>query len=257
MTRESKKERELRHLRLFQRLCPEAPQSSPESGERPDFTFSASSGRVGIEVTEYFRPHRPNPNLRVSRPLQEQDALKNRVVARAKELCELNYGIRARVQLLFRSLEVVDGRQIESLASAISELIGTLPLSSEHQRYAPSRELRFPSPLTTVFAQTVPADREPFWEVVAAGSVRLLTPADIRSLVRTKEEKLVQYRRDLSEIWLLIAQDYWSRASYAELSDEAVREVYQSHFHRVFFLRVFQSECVDLPVAHLGFPPAT
>jgi hypothetical protein len=251
VTRESKKERELRYIGLLQRLSPISPRSQAEPGERPDFTFAEPTGRVGVEVTEYYRPHVPNPNLSYNRPLQEQDALRDRIIGRARDLFAQRFGRPVRVQALFRPADVVDGRQVESLAASIAELVGTLPLSAEHQRFAPSQETPFPSPLTTLYAQTISPDRASTWEVVAAGAMRMLDPGHVLAIIREKEAKLSQYRGDLAEMWLLIVQDYWSRASYGDLSEEARSTVYSTHFHRVLFLRVFQSECVNLEVEHI------
>jgi hypothetical protein len=256
VTRESKKEREVRYVRLFQRLRADAPQAEPSPGERPDFTIAIPGGIVGLEVTEYYRPHVPNPNLRHSRPLQEQDALKNQIAERAQELFSAKFDRRVRVQLLFRPLDIVDGREVEELATAIADLVGSLPLIEEHVRFVPSREHSFPRQLTTVFAQVVAPDRYSYWEVVAAGSVVLLEPAHIIAIVLDKDSKLRNYRRDLAEAWLLIVQDYWSRASYAELSPEALNTIYESGFARIYFLRVFQSECVSLAVRQRISPPA-
>jgi hypothetical protein len=253
-----KKARELAHLRQFQQVVHNAPKGEPIVGERPDFTIPTADGLMGIEVTEYVRPHIPNPSLSVDRPLQEQDSLKNRIVARAQEIFDAQGSSRLRVQVLFRPRHPVDKKDVEATAVALALLIASLPhTADDNQRFEPTREFPFPAPVSIIFARIVGHERNATWEVVAAGLVRPLSPDDLLAIIRKKESKLEGYRRDLTKIWLLIVKDYRTRASYAELTEAARLHSYRTTFDRVYLLDVFSGECTALPVEpHHGLPAA-
>jgi hypothetical protein len=75
-----------------------------------------------------------------------------------------------------------------------------------------------------------------------------LAPDDLLVIIRDKEKKLKGYRTGLAATWLLIVMDWWTRASYAELTDAARGHVYETAFDRVFFLDVFRNESTSLRV---------
>lgn len=248
MTRNSKKERELAHLRRFQRVVAESPQGDPLIGERPDFVLPSPDGLVGIELTEYFRPHVPG-----LRPLQEQDSLKNAFVNHAKRSYENKFDSRLRVQVLFRPRHDIYRKHLSGLAERLADTLGQLALTpDEHRMFVSTKEIRFPEPVSTIFARIVSTEDVSRWEVVAAGSVRPLSPDDLSAIIEEKDNKRLRYRGDISEVWLLIVQDWWSRASYAELTVAAQEAVYRTGFKRVYFLDVFRGHCTELHVEAQG-----
>lgn len=218
-------------------------------GERPDFTLPTVDGHIGLEVTEYFQPHVPNPSLSVDRPLQEQDGLKDRILARAQQIFEAQYSERLRVQVLWRPRQVIDKKDVESISVALAELAASLPVTAaDNRRFTSTQDLQFPDPITTIFARLIGPELSSLWQVIGAGLVRPLSPDNLLCIIRDKEKKLKGYRAGLAATWLLIVMDWWTRASYAELTPAAREYVYETAFDRVFFLDVFRNESASLLV---------
>jgi hypothetical protein len=218
-------------------------------GERPDFSLPTADGHIGLEVTEYFRPHVPNPSLSADRPLQEQDGLKDRILARAQQIFESKHSERLRVQVLWRPRQVIDKKDVEAISIALASVAASLSVTAdEHRRFTSTQDLQFPDPVTTIFARRIGPEFCSPWEVVAAGSVCPLAPDDLLSIIRDKERKLKGYRAGLAAIWLLIVMDWRTRASYAEFTDVAREHVYETAFDRVFVLDVFRNTSTSLRV---------
>ena len=91
-----KKRRELIYFDLFRDVFGEMPPGVACVQERPDFVIKSASGKIGVEVTRYFRPTPPD-----RRPLQEQFSLQHQVARRAQHEYEKVSVQRMSVKIVF------------------------------------------------------------------------------------------------------------------------------------------------------------
>jgi hypothetical protein len=247
MTRISQKERERVYLRLLQRLRPEVPAGVPEEPEPPDFAFRVGDSILGIEVTEYHNPQRDG-----RRPLQEQDALRRRAIEIAYDTFRASDTRALDVSVLFRPVSEFSKGDVTRIASALARVVAATPTASWEQVRLDASQAKLPDPVSTVFITEVPQEASGRWKHVFASSVHSVTPEDIHREIRRKEVGTGGYSPNIAELWLLIVQDYESRAHAAELTAEATEHVYETVFARVLFLNIFQNRVADLPVRREG-----
>src|SRR5687768_11082771 len=103
----AKKIRELHLLYQFSDLWPPCPRGIVCVQESPDFVFAPDSTRVGVEVTRIVRSSQPG-----RRPLQEQEALKQRLAATATQLYDSRQLPAAHVTVQIRPSESLDKRML-------------------------------------------------------------------------------------------------------------------------------------------------
>jgi len=247
MTRTAQKERERAYLRLLQRLRADVPSGVPEEPEPPDFAFEAGASLLGLEVTEYHNPRRAG-----RRPLQEQDSLRRRAIEIASETFRASDARTLEVSVLFRPASEFSKADVSRIASALAAAVAASSTSLWVQVRLDGWPAKLPDPISTVFITEVPQDAPGRWKHVFASSVHSVTPEDIYREIRRKEAAIGGYPPIIAESWLLIVQDYQSRAHAAELTAEATSHVYETAFARVLFLNVFQNHVAELPVRRPG-----
>lgn len=247
MTRTAQKERERAYLRFLQRLRADVPSGVPQEPEPPDFTFGVGASLLGIEVTEYHNPQRVG-----RRPLQEQDSLRRRAIEIASETFRASDSRTLEVSVLFRPASEFSKADVSRIASALSAVVVATRTEQWAQVRLDSWPAKLPDPISTVFITEVPRDAPGRWKHVFASSVHSVTSEDIYREIRRKEAGIDGYPPGIAESWLLIVQDYQSRAHAADLAAEATGHVYETAFARVLFLNIFQNRVVELPVRRPG-----
>ena len=109
-----KKEKERWYLDRFLELLPSTPYSEVIAGERPDFVIQGQQGAVGVELTEL---HRAVPEGVT--PVQVQEAMRERVVARAQELFCATDKAPLYASVLFSESKLIGKANVEPLARRI------------------------------------------------------------------------------------------------------------------------------------------
>jgi hypothetical protein len=125
-----KKHIERWELERFCRLRKLYPAGEPVPGEEPDFTLPVGEGRtLGIELTAL---HREVP--RGTSPPQAHEALRHRIVQRARQLHEATAAVPLHVSVLFSAAELTKAR-VQILAKFIAGIVGeNVPPTGEVRR---------------------------------------------------------------------------------------------------------------------------
>jgi hypothetical protein len=215
------KQRERRALDNLLRLEPAIPRGEIVPSEKPDFIIDAAEYRLGIEVTEYFRPEKIGRS-----PVQMQEALTRKICGPASALCaaaDLPY---LWAVVTFDRGHALIKHDVEALAQALFALIADLG-----ERHIDD-EQQLPPGVVELTVHHIGAEH-----VVAP--MGTLWPPDLdlnelRAIIAKKERRLSSYRTRCDVVWLLIAVDGF-RLSSATLRPRKV-ESQASAFDRIILL---------------------
>lgn len=199
-----KKARERRALDDLRGLLTDFPAGEIEETESPDFIVWTPNGSIGIEVCEYFRPERVGGAYPV-----EQEALRQRVVDRASQICA-DRGIRGLVApIMFRRDVRIFKQNVEAIAAAVVDAVE----SGNHH------EFNEQTPANCVDELWVHDIGEKHDAAVTSADTTWLPPLDVEELARiiaVKESKLAAYRQRCASIWLLVVIDGFRVSSMIE-----------------------------------------
>jgi hypothetical protein len=211
------KEAERQAIDDFSSLYDEFPQGEIESREEPDFIVG---GRVGIEVTDYFRPEPWSPS-----PPQEQEALQRRIVNAAEKLwVEGGHPPRV-VNVIFDPGGRLAKRDILAVAhQLVSFAVASLSTDAAFGRPLPEG----------VGSVTVYPYKHLAWLVSGAVWPPDVDESELRRIITKKETKLPQYQKACAENWLLIVVSGGRRASLSLLPQSFTS--FKSSFERVLLL---------------------
>jgi len=197
------KQAEQQALDDLKQLYAEFPDGDIQPHEEPDFLVG---DRVGIEVTEYFRPEEVNDTSP-----QEQEALQHRVAEAAANLWRVGAYPTAVVNVIFRRRSQLRKRTVQEVAE---ELVSVAAQSATMGRQVSSDQL--PSDVESL---TVYPYKQVAWLVSGALFPPVVDETELRRIIAKKESKLSQYRRAAAEIWLLIVISGGRRSSLSELQE--------------------------------------
>ena len=156
------------------------------AGETPDFTYQAAGRRIGIEIRALFD----------NRPIEDA-ARRERIVTEAQRQVAGDRrfdGLRLWVAFGNAPLPTVE----EGADELVRQIRGLVP------RQAFARIEQEQSSLFRTIS-ILPDDRDLRWRAVGKGeSPEELTQAVLRRAVGDKEQKVRQYRRDCTDLWLLL-----------------------------------------------------
>jgi hypothetical protein len=69
---------------------------------------------------------------------------------------------------------------------------------------------------------------------------------ELQKLMRTKEAKVLSYRQQCREVWLLIVARGFEPSTFGDLGPEVEGYLFESGFDRVFFLHYFDGSVSEL-----------
>ena len=155
-------------------------------GETPDFVYETAGRRVGIELSKLFN-HRPI----------EDAARRERIVTEAQKLVARGKRFDGlRLWVTFGNAPLPTVRQgAQELARRAREMVATRPLAKIRQDES------------CLFSEisAFPNDRDARWRAVGkAESAEELTQSALQLAVDRKGQKVRQYRRSCTELWLLL-----------------------------------------------------
>ena len=237
-----KKRRELIYFDLFREVYDEIPQGIACVQERPDFVISSASGRIGVEVTRYFRP---TPTAR--RPLQEQFSLQHQMARRAQHEFERLGGQKLSVQIVFRTGVNINKADVLPSSNELASALIAVDMTETLTRIELTKG-RWPNSVLSVHARKCLAREPSHWRPATAAWVRRLVPQDVQQEIVRKASALGGYDSELLEVWLLIVAD---GLAFVELLDEAKTHLYRAEFDRVIFLDVFGRKCTNFNVQRI------
>jgi hypothetical protein len=82
------------------------------------------------------------------------------------------------------------------------------------------------------------------WAPSRGGVVPNIMGVDLNQRIKSKDDKIKNYRIKYDEIWLLIVENQWHQENYYDFSGSLAIEV-ESRFNRVFILRAGNDELVE------------
>ncbi len=242
-----KEERELWALGKFRQLypVPEGPVDSSE--ESPDLVIHASSGRVGIEVTD-IQPDDGKGGSSVMRDASERAA-----VMRKLEVLLVKSNVPPVMVSYHGNLPERSPTGRDDLAERLASYIGPrIPPEGEvfskcahHWPYDPELP-------PDVFAVTI-AQYRCLTEISCDSGEAVFIPdlaaADVDRCVAKKNGKVAAYRERCDEAWLLMCVNTVDLATAYSLESFSTPAAISTHFDRVFLMSVFGSRVYEIHTA--------
>ena len=247
-----KKIRELQLLYQFRDLWAACPQGIVCVQESPDFVFAPDSSRLGVEVTRIVRSPQPG-----RRPLQEQEALKQRLAATATHLYESRQLPAAHVAVQIHPSESLDKRRLSTLATKLVELAAGLDVGVDSSVRLPTPDdvgggAQLPRQVISLTVSRLSGVTRSHWTVPTAAWTPTLT---VEQIQRTIDRKSRTVRSELPEnysCWLLMAIGGPGLASNFTIAEDVSAHAFQSSFEQVFLIdtraeRLWRLDCYDGP----------
>ncbi len=219
-----------------------------EEREGPDFLVRFEGRLVGIEVTQLFiKPdQKSKENLELVEidsdsaniaPLQVQESISRKMVARARELYQKTDAPPAGVSLCFGLGYDLRALERERTASALASFIQSLNLAPG-QSFDWRREENdgpVPREISFIHALGVPNHRLAHWAVARAGWVVPLDENALRARIDEKAKRLPDYHSVVPENWLLIVADRTNPSQMFDRGNALNARSVTSPFSRSFF----------------------
>ncbi|HEX9390764.1 MAG TPA: hypothetical protein VF928_05580 [Usitatibacteraceae bacterium] len=243
----NKKEKERWYLDRFLGLLPSFQPGEVVAHEGPDFLVGGERSSVGVELTEL---HRSVPDGVT--PGQAQEAMRERVVGRAKELFSAASAAPLYVSVLLNESISIGKSDVEPLAKKIAALLlSNCPAVGKRYegRYDWVNRDRVPKQVHRLAAYNVPNSNRAFFYAPGATWVASLTSEVVQRVLDSKEPKIPAYRSQCVETWLVIAHDTNRMSTWFELSYEPSNVEFVSSFDRVFLLNLFANKLEELNVS--------
>lgn len=247
MTRQAKKDLERRYLDQVRDLLTDFPQGAIDEREQPDFLVNTADRVIGIEVTEL---HRANDSQPV--PMQGREAVRGQIVQRAKVLYDGGGvpPIDCCVHLKDLPYRRTD---IEPLAAKIAALAtrnippeGTL---SRREQYDWVNREYFPEEVDYIRVARFEGLTESFFGTAGSTWAEPLTPGAVHAVIDTKHGNIDEYLRQCNEVWLVIVTDSRTMSTWFNSAEQVKTETFRTSFSRVFILRNFGNELIELITA--------
>lgn len=234
--------RERFYLDRLRGALADVPSGEPSEPEPPDFLFVTNGHRLGIEMTTFHLP----PAAR-ERPHQEQRSLRDRIVEIAERLHHEAGGPALYVWVVFQERPALTKKDTQPLARDIAHAVlkYRVPTASNEPAveipwgYRPERTASI-----RVCGSVDGVNRS--WRANDFGWVDQINSQHVADAVRAKALKEPLARTRCDELWLVIANDCFSGAAPAEISDEALGASYEAPFDRLIWLLPHAPRAIDL-----------
>ncbi len=247
MTRQAKKDLERRYLDQVRDLLADFPRGAIEEHEQPDFSVNIADRVIGIELTEL---HRANDGQPV--PMQGREAVRDQIVQRAKAMYEGEgmHPIDCCVHLKDLSYRRTD---VEPLAAKIAALAKrNLPpegMLAKREQYDWVNREYFPEEIDYIRVARFEGMTESFFGTAGSTWAEPLTQDTVRAVIDTKDCNIDEYLRRCDEAWLVIVTDSRTMSTWFNGADQVKAAAFTTRFARVFILRNFGSELIELTTA--------
>jgi len=241
-----KKELERFYLDRFLTLLTPSLTGAIEATEEPDFLITGDHGCTGIEITELHRVHSGK-----GRPPQADQAMRKRVIGRAKELYEQAGHPPVHVSVFFNEHFPVQKNRVEEMAQAIVNLaVKNRPAlgGSTQEQYDWENRDYFPEDLHQISVHSFPTINRAFFAAPGATWVSHLTPEDVQRVLDAKEAKYAAYTARCDAAWLVINCDGPLMSTWFEFEAAAISGTFRSSFDRAFIVRHFAAKVHELRV---------
>lgn len=156
------------------------------AGETPDFIYHTPGRRIGIEIRTLFR----------NKPIEDA-ARRERIVTKAQRLAESDRRFHGwRLWVAFGNAPLPT---VKEGAEELLRLVNGLVLTEAFPKIRNDRPCLFWE------ISAIPNDTDTRWRIVGnVESPQELTRPELQRAVDEKNKKVRQYRRDCTELWLLL-----------------------------------------------------
>ena len=243
------KAREWAYLQRFRENFADFPEGEVVSFEHPDFLIKSQSRWIGIELTEY---HVQEPDKGWGSPMRAQEGTEDKVLRTASTQYQSKGLPAVAVHVHWNSHRVFSSRRVQGLAADLADLVQEhLPepgheAAIRHRRHPAWRSL--PQEVTSLSIDLRKNFSKNSWTSVRGASVPTLTPPELQQIMRTKEAKVLSYRQQCREVWLLIVARGFEPSTFGDLGPEVEGYRFESGFDRAFFLHHANEYVAELHV---------
>ncbi|HBP90898.1 MAG TPA: hypothetical protein DD706_24805 [Nitrospiraceae bacterium] len=239
------------YIEQLRRAVPDFPRGTVQSDESPDFLVQSDRRRIGIEVTVFYWPA-----LEGKRPHQEEQALKDRVVAVADKVHAEAGGPGLYVTVFFARPIFVTKRNVRERGEAIARaVLETVPPFSLNEPAVRVPWDRLPPGVTDITIRASVDGRDRLWSADAGGWVASVEPTHIQPVLERKTLMASHALMKCQELWLIIVNDEFSRGAPVELAKESGQVVYDHPFDRLFWLEPHRQRAWELWSSNRPLPP--
>lgn len=246
----SKKDIELWRLERFKSFITDFPNGRLVPTEEPDFLVHCENRVIGIELTDLYRE---TPRGKV--PQQASEAMRNRVVARAKEIYAdrnqppvlVSFFLDDRVHIKKIEVEQIAMELADLVSDNIPEVNSIVEVPSDWQYIR-----KLPSILHKISVRRLDVVTKTFFSAPGATWLVSVGREDIERALASKEAKLTAYRTRCDEAWLVINADIEPMSTWFNFDSASLQERFTSAFDRVFVVRHFVGKAHELGIAPLG-----
>lgn len=198
--------------------------------EKPDFEVRHDSSIKGIELVEVLKGVRPTGGS----PQKKLESFRSDIMAIARReyfsKCQIPIEVKA-----FMATRLPKGGKGKNLVA--QEIVGLLKsTTTSGQCFVPVRVSGNGKSISFLYITRVPNEINPTWLCLnnRVGWSRLLSDADIASLIASKEKKIPTYKESYDSMLLLLVVDSSSVSSMFHVSDLAHIKLASSDFERIY-----------------------
>jgi hypothetical protein len=256
------KQEEKYHLERFAESFSEFPDGirdyAETSADKPDLMVHALEGIIGIEHTRLFRIPDSTTNI----TMQEQEALQNRIVAKAHEAYQAAGGRAAYLCVYFDDRVPLRPNDVPTYSDKLTDAMRIVEAEIgsgiesdfliENWKYNQRFPNGLPPGIRSLHFNYVSKPGFELWDVARSTAVPSLTQEQIQAKIDEKEKRLDEYRNRCNQVsrcyqvWLLIVFDSSAPSSHFDTPTEVLTTSYKSNFDRVFLMNLFSNSILPL-----------
>jgi hypothetical protein len=230
-----KKDKERFYLNLFKEAFVEFPSGTLEDGETPDFCVINGNTRIGIELTELFRPVTVN-----EAPLQQRESFLFRLARNASDIHQKR-GLPPVVVTAFvnphHKFRQADMRQMAGQLAAIVERNLPEAGQSREEEYTYDNRGYFPETIHHVIVRRYPGVDENVWSCPEAAWIPDCGPELIQATLDNKQSRYAACRGKCGAVWLVMLTETRGLASFVRFTPAAMTHLYSASFERIFVFK--------------------
>lgn len=246
----TKKDIELWRLDRLKSFISDFPEGRLEPTEEPDFLVHGPSKVIGIELTDLHRETPPG-----QMPQQASEAMRNRIVARAKEIYESRKQPPVIATFFLDDRLHIKRAETELLATELANLVllnvpapnSSIEIPTSWDDFRP-----LPQILHSLSVRRLDVVTKTFFSNPGTTWVGTLSKADIERVLLSKEAKLANYRTKCDEAWLVINSDIESMATWFEFEPTLLEECFSTNFDRMYVVQHFRGTAHRLRIQKGG-----
>jgi hypothetical protein len=228
---------ELFYLHKFKENFPQFPQGEICAHERPDFLVTTNEGRVGIEITEFYRDMAGTAEI----TLQQRRAIHQQILNHAKSIADKRGLLGAHIQVHFDTNFYCKASETISIASKLVQLAEGMFTGESSRELLKRDEIQIEGiPMLSVWWTKGTTS---FWKSPWANFVPGLLPEQIQGVLDAKTKRQSDYRKICDQIWLVIVMDRFKTSSFALIPPETLKHRYTHKFDLAFlFFHTYDRE---------------